>query len=125
MSKRVAITGASGLIGGALSALLTAGATRSSTSCAAPRTAAEIRWDPARGSSTRGALDGVDAVVHLAGAGVGDHRWTPAYKQEILPRGWTAPHARVGPGRAAGRGQPVLVSASAVGYYGPTGATRS
>jgi uncharacterized protein (TIGR01777 family) len=68
-----------------------------------------------------GALDGAGAVVHLAGAGIGDHRWTVARKDEIMS-------SRVNTTRLLSRSladmakpPPVLVSASAIGYYGDRG----
>ena len=81
---RVIISGASGLIGTALSASLHADGHQV---VALVRRAAgpnEIQWDPAKGVLAADALDGADAVVHLAGAGIGDHRWTAEYKREIL-----------------------------------------
>src|SRR5665811_2529975 len=78
--QRVAITGASGLIGGALSAFLRArGDEVVHLVRRQPRASHEIVWDPTTRTLDPGALSGVTAVVHLAGAGVGDHRWTPAY----------------------------------------------
>ena len=118
MPQRVAITGASGLIGGALSAFLTArGDEVLHLVRRQPRTVAEIGWDPQAGELDPSRLDGVDAVVHLAGAGVGDHRWTPAYKQVILA-------SRVDGTRtlattlAGMQRPPALVCGSAVGAYG-------
>ncbi len=120
---RVAITGASGLIGTALRAHL---AERGYTVLpfvrgggASPTGA--IRWDPARGELDAEALEGVDAVVHLAGESVAEGRWTPARKARI--RGsrvdGTGLLARAIAARRAG--PRVLVSASAVGFYGDTG----
>src|SRR5674476_1242004 len=84
-SQRVAITGASGTIGSALSTFLsTRGDDVVHLVRREPRTRHEVRWDPASRKLDPGDLSGLTAVVHLAGAGVGDHRWTPAYKQEIL-----------------------------------------
>ena len=83
--QRVAITGASGLIGSALSAFLSArGDDVVHLVRREPRTRYEIGWDPAARKLDPGDLSGVTAVVHLAGAGVGEHRWTPAYKHEII-----------------------------------------
>jgi uncharacterized protein len=50
----------------------------------ASRAADEISWDPQSGTVDLEALAGVDAIIHLAGAGVGDKRWTKKYKSEIL-----------------------------------------
>ncbi|MER7915426.1 MULTISPECIES: TIGR01777 family oxidoreductase [unclassified Streptomyces] len=121
---RVAITGSHGLIGSALVRslskdghqvvrLVRQGADR------APGDGSEtVAWDPA-GDGAR--LAGVDAVVHLAGAGVGDRRWSASYKREIR-------ESRVRGTRAIARAcadaevpPRVLVSASATGYYGDTG----
>lgn len=127
---RVAITGSAGLIGSALADSLLADGhrvlrlTRGRRAGTAPDGSESARWDPAAAAlpdETLAALDGVDAVVHLAGAGVGDKRWSDAYKREVrdsrvegtrvLARGLAALDVKPG----------VLVSGSAVGYYGDTG----
>ena len=80
----------------------------------------EISWDPASRKLDPGALSGATAVVHLAGAGVGEHRWTPAYKQQILASrvDGTATIATA----LADLGEPIaLVSGSAIGAYGDRG----
>lgn len=120
---RIAITGSSGLIGSALcDALVADGHTVTRLVRRAPRAAGELRWDPRGAGGDLSALSGADAVVNLAGAGVGDRRWTPAYKAEIRDSRveGTAALARA----LAGLAEPpkVLVSGSAVGYYGDTGA---
>ncbi len=119
---RVAVTGASGLIGSALvPALRSQGHEVVRLVRRAPAAADEVRWDPASGEVDLAGLAGVDGIVHLAGAGVGDHRWTDAYKAEIL-------NSRVQGtdtiARAAAVLDPqpaVLVSGSAIGFYGDTG----
>jgi uncharacterized protein len=122
----VAITGASGLIGSALARSLRddGHAVRPFVRPGPPAQAAgaeAIRWDPAAGRIEGDALEGIDAVVHLAGAGIGDKRWSPARKREIREsraRG-TDLLART----LAGLSRPpaVFVSGSAVGYYGDRG----
>lgn len=116
--QRVAITGASGLIGGALSAFLSARGDDVLHLVRRPaRTLAEISWDPAKQTLDPASLEGVDAVVHLAGAGVADHRWTPAYKQLILSSraDGTATVARA----VSQHGSAIrLVSGAAIGVYG-------
>ena len=121
MPQRVAISGASGLIGGALSAFLRArGDEVVHLVRRQPRTSYEVGWDPASRTLDPGDLSGLTAVVHLAGAGVGDHRWTPAYKQQILASrvNGTATIATA----LADLGEPIaLVSGSAIGAYGDRG----
>lgn len=120
---RVAVTGASGLIGTALVAHLRGLGHEVLRLVRHPAGAPdEVTWDPAAGTVDLGRLAGTQAVVHLAGAGVGDHRWTAAYRTVILD-------SRVqGTGtiaRAIAELDPapaVLVSASAIGFYGDTGA---
>ena len=74
---KLLITGASGLIGRALSAeLVSQGHTVVAAVRRAPRSSDEVQWDPAAGVLAESAFDGVDAVVHLAGAGIGDKRWS-------------------------------------------------
>ena len=119
---RVAVTGASGLIGPALVAHLRGLGHEVLRLVRRPAGAPdEVTWDPAAGTVDLGRLAGTQAVVHLAGAGVGDHRWTAAYRTVILD-------SRVqGTGtiaRAVAELDPapaVLVSASAIGFYGDTG----
>jgi len=119
---RIAISGASGLVGGQLVALLsTAGHDVSRLVRREPRGEDEIRWDPQRGEIDEGELEGVDAVVHLAGAGVADGRWTDTRKAAIRD-------SRVfGTGLIANtlgsliHRPSVLVCASAVGFYGDRG----
>jgi uncharacterized protein (TIGR01777 family) len=121
MTQRVAITGASGLIGSALAAFLRArGDEVVRLVRRQPLTADEIRWDPASRTLDPRDLSGLSALVHLAGAGVGDHRWTQAYKQEILASrvDGTATIAAA----LVDLAEPVaFVSGSAIGVYGDRG----
>lgn len=117
---RIAITGASGLIGAALAASLQAdGHTVVSLVRRPARTDAELSWNPATGEFDAAGLRGVDAVVHLAGAGVGDRRWNAAHKRDVLDSRVTGTNtiARA----VVEAGVPVLISGSAIGYYGETG----
>lgn len=121
-TRQIAITGASGLIGSALTtSLRAAGARVTRLVRRPPQSNDELQWDPNTGRIDRGALEGVDAVVHLAGEGIADRRWTEKHKQLILDsrvRG-TGLIART----AASLDRPprVLVSVSAVGVYGDRG----
>jgi uncharacterized protein (TIGR01777 family) len=116
---RVAVTGSSGFLGSALvPALELAGheVARLRRGDAPPP-----RWDPDAGTIDAGALNGVDAIVHLAGEGIGEKRWTPEQKQRIL-RSRSAGTDLIARTAAALDPKPsVLVSASAVGYYGDRG----
>lgn len=118
---RVGITGASGLIGSALASSLNRDGhhvvrfVRRDTN--APD---QIPWQP--GSALDPALlHGLDAVVHLAGAGVGDKRWTDSYKKQILSSRVDGTSTIATAMARATEGPRVLVSGSAIGYYGDTG----
>ncbi len=120
----VLLSGASGLIGPALrSALTGAGHTVRSLVRREPTGPQEDRWDPSAGLMDPGVLDGVDVVVCLSGAGVGDHRWTASYKRTIVSSRVDSVGTIVRTMRSAGS-TAKLVSASAVGYYGDTGDAR-
>ncbi len=117
-SRRVVITGASGLIGSALSTYLVARGDRVVHLVRREaRTASEVEWDPTTRHLDPGALEGVDAVVHLAGAGVADKRWTADYKQLIVTSRTDSTTA-VATAVAAHGSAVRLVNASAVGFYG-------
>ena len=115
---RVAVAGASGLLGSALVRRLAAdGHTVLRMVRRAPRGADEVRWDPTAGRVDAAAREGVDAVVNLAGESVAE-RWTPARKARI--RESRAGATRLLATTLAGlkRKPRVLVNASAVGIYG-------
>jgi uncharacterized protein (TIGR01777 family) len=121
---RVAMTGSSGLLGRALvAALQSDGDDVIRLVRRPPRSAAELRWDPQApgGGLDPAGLDGVGAVVNLAGAGVADHRWTASYRETIRASRVTGTRALAGV--LAGMKSPpsVLLSGSAVGWYGDTG----
>ena len=118
---RVAVTGASGMVGTALTAHLRGRGDEVLRLVRRPvRDADEVSWDPPSRRLDPADLEGVDALVHLAGAGPSDHRWTPAYQRELLTSridGTTAVATAL-----AALGSPVrLVSQSAIGYYGDRG----
>ena len=118
---RVVVTGSSGLIGSALVRSLVAdGHEVVRLVRREPRAADERRWDPS-GELDPTVMDAADAVVHLAGAGIGDHRWTDDYKQTVL-RSRVDGTTTIATSIARATDPPkVLLSGSAVGYYGETG----
>ena len=119
---KIAITGSSGLIGTALV-----------TRCHSmgyqvvrlvrrpPRGDEEVQWDPAAGSLNPATLAGVHAVVNLAGAGVGDKRWTEEFKKVLVDSRVDSTRTVVNAMLAMEQPPAVLVSASAQGFYGDRG----
>jgi len=119
---KIAITGSSGLIGTALTASLQADGHQVVRLVRRPPGAAdEIRWDPRAADAGNPVLTGVDACVHLAGAGVGDHRWTAAYKAEIRSSRVLATKALATALAALSPRPSTFIVASAIGWYGDTG----
>ncbi len=118
----VAITGASGLVGTALARSLRRDGHTVRPLVRRPSSdAGAIRWHPAGGTIDGDALDGADAVVHLAGAGIGDKRWTPERKREIRESRTTGTDLLTRTLAELPQPPTVLVSASAIGYYGERG----
>ena len=114
---RIAISGSSGLVGSALAEALTTGGHEVLRLVRrAPRGAGEIQWNPAEDVIPADAFRDVDAVVHLAGAGIADRPWSKDRKKVI----WNSRVDGTGViARAMARGGPrTLVMASGVGFYG-------
>jgi uncharacterized protein len=119
VAATVAIAGSSGLIGSALvTALRTADHQVLRIVRRAPANASELHWDPDSGELDADALDGIDAVVNLCGINIGRRRWSGAFKQNLRDSRITPTEVLSAAVADAGIG--VLVSASAVGYYGDT-----
>jgi uncharacterized protein (TIGR01777 family) len=118
--QRIAISGASGLIGSALVGHLKSEGHTVQRLVRRPTVAPdEIQWDPKTGFVDLEALRGVDAVIHLAGVGVGDKRWSKRYKAEILNSRVLGTTAIA---KAVAEVKPqVFISASAIGWYGDSG----
>ncbi len=121
---RVAMTGAGGLIGSALTQSLRGDGIGVLRLVRHPPTdASELSWDPALPDAglPPSALDGLDAVVHLSGAPIAGGRWTPARKQVLRASRVGSTSALVRVLLAGNSPPPVLLAASAIGWYGDTG----
>jgi uncharacterized protein len=118
--QRIAISGSSGLIGTALVGhLKSEGHTVQRLVRRAPVASDEVQWDPQTGFVDLTALTGVDAIIHLAGVGVGDKRWTKKFKSEILNSRLLGTTTIA---KAVAELKPqVFISASAIGWYGESG----
>ena len=118
--QRIAVTGTTGLIGSALVGHLKAeGHTVQRLVRRPALTPEEVTWDPKKGTVDLAALEGVDAIIHLAGANVGDKRWSKKYRAEILNSrllGTTTIATAVNTLKPS-----LFICASAMGYYGETG----
>ncbi len=115
----VGVTGASGMVGRELVAYLgTQGVQVKRIVRRAARDAKEIAWNPTEGKLDPADLVDVDAIVHLAGAGVADAPWTPARRAELVGSRVRSTGLIARTIAAMPLGPRVLVSASAVGWYG-------
>lgn len=118
--NQVAVTGSSGLIGSALVGQLRAdGYEVKKIVRRTTRNSDEITWNPTLGQIDLTALADVDAIVHLAGVGVGDKRWSASYKSEILNSRLLGTTTIANAAKTLGIKK--FISASAIGYYGETG----
>lgn len=122
VTMRILVSGASGLIGTALTSSLRS---QGHTVVRLVRRPAggpdEITWDPAAATLAPDALDGVDAVVNLSGAGIGDKRWTDTYKRELLDSRLRTTGLLARTIAGAAQRPAVFLSGSAIGWYGPRG----
>ncbi|WP_009995967.1 TIGR01777 family oxidoreductase [Streptomyces clavuligerus] len=119
---RIAIAGASGLIGTALTRSLRLDGHEVVRLVRRPaRRGDEVEWDPVRQYVDTAGLVGCDAVVNLAGAGVGDHRWTEAYRREIRDSRVLGTAALAEAVTTLDTPPDVFLCGSAIGWYGETG----
>ena len=117
---KVLVTGSSGLIGSALCERLNKdGHTVLRAVRVATTRANTVLWNPIAGTIDAAALQGVNAVVHLAGAGIGDKRWTDEYKKEILQSRTLGTSLLARTLSAMDTPPSVFLSSSAIGIYGP------
>jgi uncharacterized protein (TIGR01777 family) len=118
---RIAITGASGYIGSALAQALETSGNEVQAIRRGPPDGPRTMWDPAAGWIRPGTFEGADAVVHLSGASIGASRWTAGRRSEL--RSSRVASTALLAERLASLERPpaVLVTASAIGYYGDRG----
>lgn len=121
MTMDIAITGSTGLIGRALASSLRADGHRVVPVVRSASDADAVRWDPVAGTVDAAGLDGLDAVVHLAGEGIASGPWTEAQRDRI--RSSRQKGTSLLATTLAGLAHPpaVLLSGSAIGYYGDRG----
>ncbi|MCU0435958.1 MAG: TIGR01777 family oxidoreductase [Bacteroidia bacterium] len=122
MKKNVLITGGSGLVGSHLTQLLIQNGYSVSHLGRGKKADKygihSFEWDPARGYMQPGALDQADIIVHLAGAGVADEKWTAARKKLIIDSRVQSAQLLVSEMQKTGKKPEAFISASAIGWYG-------
>jgi len=123
---RILVSGSSGLVGSALVRVARAeGDEVLRLVRRDKRSDDEVSWDPAGGRGPDpAAIEGVDAVVHLAGAGLGDHRWTNTYKRQLRESRLASTTMLTRTIAGLDAKPRVFLSGSAIGYYGDTGDTE-
>ena len=117
----VVVTGSSGLIGTALVKKLSADGHEVTRLVRRTPRPGEARWNPDDGTIETAKLEGANAVVHLAGAGIGEHRWTDDYKRELVDSRIRSTELLASTIASLDRKPTVLLSGSAIGYYGARG----
>ncbi len=118
---RVLISGATGLIGSALVQELTDGGHQTTHLTRSPGASEDVGWDPSAGEIDASRLEDIDAVVHLAGESIAEGRWTPQKKARIMESRKQGTHLLAESSASLSEPPEVMVSASAVGYYGDRG----
>jgi uncharacterized protein len=121
---RILMSGASGLIGSALTSRLTADGHTVTRLVRRDAKAGEVTWDPRAGTLDPAAFDGCDAVINLSGAGIGDKRWTDDYKAELLSSRLRTTELLATTMASLDNMPSVLISGSAIGWYGDRGDER-
>jgi NAD dependent epimerase/dehydratase family enzyme len=121
-SQKILITGASGLIGTRLTkALQAAGHTVLAAVRRDARNEHEVKWVPERGEIEKAKLEGIDGIVHLAGANIAGQRWSDTYKQEIRESRVKGTKLISETIASLDQKPKVFASSSAIGYYGDRG----
>jgi uncharacterized protein (TIGR01777 family) len=115
---KIVVSGASGLIGTQLVAKLSMSGHEVVRLVRRSPKAGEIQWNPKSGTLDASALEGVDAVIHLSGAGIGDKRWSDGYRKEILDSRTDTTALLANTMASLSRKPSVFLSGSAIGIYG-------
>jgi uncharacterized protein (TIGR01777 family) len=115
---KIVVSGASGLIGTQLVAKLSTSGHEVVRLVRRSPKAGEIQWNPKSGTLDASALEGVDAVIHLSGAGIGDKRWSDGYRKEILDSRTDTTALLAKTIASLSRKPSVFLSGSAIGIYG-------
>ena len=118
---KIVISGASGLIGTQLVTSLKLGGHEVIQLVRRSAAAGQIMWDPKSGKLDPTSLEGCDAVIHLSGAGIGDKRWSDAYRKEILESRSATTSLLANTIASLQRKPSVFLSGSAIGIYGARG----
>ena len=120
-TQTVAVSGASGLVGGKLVGLLKSAGHTVLPISRRSADSSTILWEPERGFLNPARLEGVDAIVHLAGENIAAGRWSPAQKQKIRDSRVQGTRTLVESLRGLSNRPKTLVCASAIGFYGDRG----
>lgn len=120
---RILMSGGSGFVGTALTKLLREGGHSVShlVRAGAPVKPPDVFWDPRAASIDAASMEGIDAIVHLSGASIAEHRWTPARKAELRSSRVDTTRVLVDTILNLRRKPCAFVCASAIGYYGDRG----
>lgn len=114
----ILISGAGGLIGTQLSAHLERTGHRVIRLVRRPASTDEVSWNPVKNQLNPADIEGVDSVIHLSGAGIGDKRWTKSYKKEILESRTLSTNLLARTIASLNRKPTAFLSGSAIGIYG-------
>ena len=120
--RTVAVTGASGLVGTAVVASFEQDGVRVLRVVRrTPRSPDEVAWDPTSGEVDSAALEGIDAVIHLAGRNLATEKWTPEVKKQIVDSRVVGTRVLSEALASLEKKPRVMMSASAIGFYGDRG----
>jgi len=115
---KIVISGASGLIGTQLVKLLASNGHEVVRLVRRSPKSGEVQWNPKTGTLDAATFEGSDAVIHLSGAGIGDKRWTNAYRKEILDSRTQTTALLANTIASLSQKPKVFLSGSAIGIYG-------